>query len=117
MPRQYRKRPQDDEEDGAQRPPPQDRETTRNRSRSRSRSEERTGQRTGQRDSALQKEESAKPTFRAPPLHSIHRGKITAVREFGCFVRVHDYDREGLIHISQVSDVRIEPEELKRLLP
>ena len=41
---------------------------------------------------------SAKP----PELHSIHEGRVRSVRDFGAFIRLPGYDRDGLVHISQV---------------
>ena len=45
------------------------------------------------------------------------RGRVTSVREFGAFVRMLDHNKDGLVHISQVANVRVEVDELKRLLP
>ena len=113
MVKQYRKRPQEDDDEGAgkadaraeesqepqeaQRHPREDR-----RERSRSRSPER---------------ERERERKLSPAVNQILRGRVTSVREFGCFVRLLEHDRDGLVHISQATGARVEVEELKELFP
>ena len=39
-----------------------------------------------------------------PPLHSVQKGRVVSVRPFGLFVRMEGFARDGLVHMSQVSD-------------
>ena len=43
-----------------------------------------------------------------PELYSIHKGKVASIRDFGVFVKMEGFERQGLVHISQVSDHRVE---------
>ncbi len=36
-----------------------------------------------------------------PPLYSVHKGVVRAIRPFGAFVQMDGYRRQGLVHISQ----------------
>ena len=47
----------------------------------------------------------------------MHHGRVVSCRDFGCFVRLPGCPRDGLLHISQVSDRRIDASELSQLLP
>ncbi|KAL4798672.1 P-loop containing nucleoside triphosphate hydrolase protein [Aspergillus venezuelensis] len=44
-----------------------------------------------------------------PVLHKIYAGHVSAVKDFGAFVRLHHVDRQvdGLVHISQLADGRV----------
>jgi predicted RNA-binding protein with RPS1 domain len=44
----------------------------------------------------------------APPMFSIHRGKVSGVREFGAFVDLPGGFCRGMIHIAQLVDYRVE---------
>ena len=48
---------------------------------------------------------------------SVHHGRVTSCRDFGCFIRLPGCSKDGLLHISQVADRRISAEELRELLP
>ncbi|GAQ77558.1 hypothetical protein KFL_000010070 [Klebsormidium nitens] len=39
-----------------------------------------------------------------PVLYSIHRASVQSVRPFGLFVKLEGYRRNGLVHVTQVSD-------------
>jgi predicted RNA-binding protein with RPS1 domain len=43
-----------------------------------------------------------------PALYTIHRGKVHSIREFGVFVAIPGFRKQGLVHLSQVSNYRIE---------
>ena len=52
-----------------------------------------------------------------PPLYSIHRGEVVSVKDFGAFVKILEGDRnrdrrdrgvQGLLHISEISKLRVE---------
>ena len=44
-----------------------------------------------------------------PVLHKIYAGHVSAVKDFGAFVRLYDVDRQvdGLVHISQLTNGRV----------
>lgn len=39
-----------------------------------------------------------------PDLYSVHRAKVQSVRPFGIFVRLEGFSKQGLVHLSQLSD-------------
>ncbi|PFH32352.1 S1 RNA binding domain-containing protein [Besnoitia besnoiti] len=43
-----------------------------------------------------------------PPAADIYRGVVKRLQSYGAFVKVADLDREGLLHISRISDQRVE---------
>jgi hypothetical protein len=43
-------------------------------------------------------------TTEPPPLMSVQKGRVVSVRPFGLFVRMEGFARDGLVHMSQVSD-------------
>lgn len=51
-----------------------------------------------------------------PELHSIHRGKVASIKDYGVFVEMEGRRRHGLVHISQVSGSRIEAEDLPTIV-
>jgi len=51
-----------------------------------------------------------------PELHSVHKGKVVSIKEYGVFVELEGRRRHGLVHISQVSNSRIEAEELPTIV-
>ena len=87
--------------------------TFRNRSRSRSRSRSRDRER-GRNRSRSRDRERGSATVK---VDSVHHGRVVSCRDFGCFVRLPGCPRDGLLHISQVSDRRIDASELSQLLP
>ena len=87
--------------------------TFRNRSRSRSRSRDRG--REPRVDENAERDRGRAST--AVKVDSVHHGRVTSCRDFGCFVRLPGCVRDGLLHISQVSDRRIDAAELSELLP
>ena len=88
--------------------------TFRNRSRSRSRSRSRDRGREPRADAERDRGREASTEVK---VDSVHHGRVTSTRDFGCFVRLPGCARDGLLHISQVSDRRIDAEELRELLP
>lgn len=52
-----------------------------------------------------------------PALYSIHRGTVKSQMPFGVFVELEGYAKQGLCHISQVSDGRVDASELESLCP
>lgn len=48
-----------------------------------------------------------------PELHSIFRGEVTSLQPYGIFVKMPGCEKHGLVHISQISNSRVErPEEV-----
>ncbi|KAL3802673.1 hypothetical protein HJC23_011997 [Cyclotella cryptica] len=43
-----------------------------------------------------------------PPLHSIHRGIVTRLTPYGCFVRLLHSPHSGLVHISQLHPTKVD---------
>jgi len=43
-----------------------------------------------------------------PPLNSIHRGVVTNIKQFGAFVELEGFKRQGLVHISRLANSRVE---------
>ena len=43
-----------------------------------------------------------------PELYSIHHGRVVRVQPYGCFVELPGFRKHGLVHISQLSDRRVE---------
>ena len=41
-------------------------------------------------------------------LHSLHKGRIRDIMPFGCFVSVPGYRQDGMVHISQIANQRVE---------
>ena len=93
--------------------------TFRNRSRSRSRSRSRDRGREPRADEKAERSEGprGREGSAAVKVDSVHHGRVTSCRDFGCFVRLPGCPRDGLLHISQVSDRRIDASELSQLLP
>ena len=93
--------------------------TFRNRSRSRSRSRSRERGREPRADEKAERSEGprGREGNTAVKVDSVHHGRVTSCRDFGCFVRLPGCPRDGLLHISQVSDRRIDASELAQLLP
>jgi len=51
-----------------------------------------------------------------PDLHSIFRGEVASLQPYGIFVKIPGCDKNGLVHISQISNSRVErPEEVVEL--
>ena len=48
-----------------------------------------------------------------PPIGRVLRGSVQSVRDFGVFVRLEGYARDGLLHISQVADERLTADDLR----
>lgn len=46
--------------------------------------------------------------MRAPALHSIHRARIRNIHSYGAFAALEGFGRDGLIHVSQLADHRVE---------
>ena len=43
-----------------------------------------------------------------PPLHSIHKGTVHAIKDFGLFVELPGFPRNhGLVHVSQIAHHRV----------
>ncbi|XP_032437443.1 zinc finger CCHC domain-containing protein 17 [Xiphophorus hellerii] len=43
-----------------------------------------------------------------PPLHSVAKGEVVSVQNYGAFVRLPGYKKEGLVHVSEMSASRVE---------
>ena len=116
MGRQYRKRPQQDEDDEDAEAQHRVR-TGRERSHSRSRSAS-PGREQGRKSDTKSDSKSDARKVSDLAINTILRGRITSVREFGCFVRLdRERERDGLVHISQATGSRIEVDDLKKLFP
>ena len=51
-----------------------------------------------------------------PELYSIHRVEVVKLEAFGAFCRLGTGRKQGLLHISQVSNSRVEADDLKEIL-
>ncbi|CAE7939329.1 prp22, partial [Symbiodinium sp. KB8] len=61
-------------------------------------------------DSEEREEPLAQPPFTAstePELYHIYDGKVSKIMDFGCFVEVLPFKREGLVHIGQIQSGRL----------
>ncbi|KAG8464185.1 hypothetical protein KFE25_003248 [Diacronema lutheri] len=52
-----------------------------------------------------------------PALFSIHRGTVRSHMPFGAFIELDGFAKQGLCHISQLSDSRVDVSELESLCP
>lgn len=43
-----------------------------------------------------------------PPLYHIFQGEVASVKEYGIFVKIPGYQRQGLVHKSQISKSRVD---------
>ena len=43
-----------------------------------------------------------------PELYSIHQGAVAKVESFGCFVSLKGFRKNGLVHVSQLADFKVE---------
>lgn len=43
-----------------------------------------------------------------PELYSIHKGVVAKVESFGCFVSLAGFRKNGLVHVSQLADFKVE---------
>jgi polyribonucleotide nucleotidyltransferase len=46
--------------------------------------------------------------LQAPEVFTVHRGKVTKVEEFGAFIVIPGYRKQGLVHKSQLAAYRVE---------
>ncbi|EED88505.1 predicted protein [Thalassiosira pseudonana CCMP1335] len=46
--------------------------------------------------------------FQPPELYSIHRGSVSRIEPYGCFVKLHTTPLSGLVHISQLHNTKVE---------
>ena len=51
-----------------------------------------------------------RPPPRVPDVRSVHRGTVARIQPFGCFVRIEGFG-DGLCHISQLSEQRVDKTE------
>ena len=51
-----------------------------------------------------------------PELYSIHRVEVAKLESFGAFCRLPGLRKQGLLHISQISNTRIEADDLPHIL-
>jgi len=51
-----------------------------------------------------------------PPLHSIHQGQVVNIKEFGIFVKLNGFSKHGLVHISQISNHRVEASDIPQIV-
>ena len=51
-----------------------------------------------------------------PELYSCHRAEVAKVEGFGAFCKLPGFRKQGLVHISQVSNMRVEAEDLPHIL-
>ena len=51
-----------------------------------------------------------------PELYSIHRGQVMKVESFGAFISLSGFKKQGLLHISQISNQRIEAEDIPSII-
>ncbi len=47
--------------------------------------------------------------FEPPDLHSIHKGTVVGLQDFGAFVRIECCSRDGLVHVSQMKHAQVLP--------
>ena len=76
--------------------------SARNPSRSRSRSRSRSPDTRRAARQAPDKQ-AARKAAQGPAVDSVAQGRVTSVRDFGCFMRLPGADRDGLLHISQAA--------------
>ena len=50
--------------------------------------------------------------FEPPELHSIHKGTIVGLQEFGAFIRLEGCSRDGLVHASQMKHAEVRNPEI-----
>ncbi len=43
-----------------------------------------------------------------PALHSVHKGTVAKIAEFGCFVDLPNYRKNGMVHISQLASFKVD---------
>jgi S1 RNA binding domain len=61
-----------------------------------------------------QQQQQQRPTYgergpeKLPEMYSIHKGEVVRAQPFGCFVRLDGYRKQGMVHISQIADHRVE---------
>jgi polyribonucleotide nucleotidyltransferase len=51
---------------------------------------------------------SASRELQAPEVFSVHRGQVTKVEEFGAFIIIPGYRKQGLVHKSQLAAYRVD---------
>eukprot|EP00953_Heterococcus_sp_UTEX-ZZ885_P020942 11713-Heterococcus_DN1.PRE.5 len=81
--------------------------------RSRPHHDDRSGSRYEDADRQPQQQQQ-RPTYgergpeKLPELYTIHKGEVVRAQPFGCFVRLDGYRKQGMVHISQIADHRVE---------
>ena len=98
-------------------PAPRDRVHNHPRNPSRSRSRSPDIILSGRSDADRRNDRRAERRSSGPSVDAVVQGRVTAVRDFGCFLRVAGCERDGLLHISQCSDSRIEVAAMRELFP
>ena len=51
-----------------------------------------------------------------PELYTIHRGEIAKLESFGAFCKLQGFRKQGLLHVSQISNARVESEDIPSIL-
>ncbi len=56
----------------------------------------------------------ARSAFEPPELHTIHRGTVVGLQEFGAFIRLEGVNRDGLVHVSQMKHAEVSSSERRK---
>jgi hypothetical protein len=49
----------------------------------------------------------ARSAFEPPELHTIHRGTVVGLQDFGAFIHLEGFNRDGLVHVSQMKHTEV----------
>jgi len=51
-----------------------------------------------------------------PEVSSVHKGQVASIQSFGIFVRIDGFRKQGLVHVSQISNERVETEDIPKIV-
>lgn len=51
-----------------------------------------------------------------PPLYSIWRGTVKTIKEFGAFIDIRGFRKQGFLHISQISEYKVRGSEINDVI-
>lgn len=43
-----------------------------------------------------------------PAINSIHKGRVKSIQDYGAFISIENFKKQGLCHISQISKNKLE---------